>query len=88
MLLRRLAFVAVGLALATPAFAETIDIAVGHQSMCTDTYTAGIIVKELGLLEKHLTANTPASPTTLLGTITAQAARSPTKCWPTSFNSG
>ncbi len=42
------------LALAGPAAAETIEIAVGHQSMCTDTYTAGIIVKELGLLEKHL----------------------------------
>jgi NitT/TauT family transport system substrate-binding protein len=36
------------------AQAEKISIAVGHQSMCTDTYTAGIIIKELGLLEKHL----------------------------------
>jgi len=36
------------------ASAEKISIAVGHQSMCTDTYTAGIIVKELGLLEKYL----------------------------------
>ncbi|MEM7747319.1 MAG: ABC transporter substrate-binding protein [Pseudomonadota bacterium] len=36
------------------AKAETIRIAVGHQSMCTDTYTAGIVVKELKLLEKHL----------------------------------
>jgi NitT/TauT family transport system substrate-binding protein len=43
-----------GLYLSVPARAETIDIAVGHQSMCTDTYTAGIIVKELRLLEKHL----------------------------------
>ena len=34
--------------------AETIDIAVGHQSMCTDTYTGGIVIKELKLLEKHL----------------------------------
>ncbi len=34
--------------------AKTITIAVGHQSMCTDTYTAGIVVKELKLLEKHL----------------------------------
>lgn len=42
-------FCAVGL-----ASAETIDIGVGHQSMCTDTYPAGIIVKELKLLEKHL----------------------------------
>ncbi len=36
------------------ASAEKINIAIGHQSMCTDTYTAGIIVKELGLLEKYL----------------------------------
>ena len=33
---------------------ETIRIAVGHQSKCTDTYTAGIIVKELGLIQKYL----------------------------------
>ena len=32
----------------------TIPITIGHQSMCTDTYTAGIVVKELGLLEKRL----------------------------------
>jgi NitT/TauT family transport system substrate-binding protein len=43
-------FCAVGLA----AAGETIEIGVGHQSMCTDTYPAGIIVKELKLLEKHL----------------------------------
>ncbi|MEM9422783.1 MAG: ABC transporter substrate-binding protein, partial [Pseudomonadota bacterium] len=36
------------------ASAEKINIAIGHQSMCTDTYTAGIVVKELGLLEKYL----------------------------------
>ena len=40
--------------LASLASAETIDIAIGHQSMCTDTYTAGIVIKELGLLEKYL----------------------------------
>jgi NitT/TauT family transport system substrate-binding protein len=40
--------------LASLASAETIEIAIGHQSMCTDTYTAGIVVKELGLLEKYL----------------------------------
>lgn len=39
---------------AAAATAETINIAVGHQSMCTDTYTAGIVIKELKLLEKHL----------------------------------
>src|SRR4051794_40676448 len=42
------------LAFTAPALAETVDITVGHQSMCTDTYTAGIVVKELGLLEKNL----------------------------------
>ncbi|MEM7522195.1 MAG: ABC transporter substrate-binding protein [Pseudomonadota bacterium] len=36
------------------ASAEEIKIAIGHQSMCTDTYTAGIVIKELGLLEKYL----------------------------------
>ena len=36
------------------AHAEKIKIAIGHQSMCTDTYTAGIVVKELKLLEKYL----------------------------------
>ena len=40
--------------LASMASAEKISIAIGHQSMCTDTYTAGIVVKELGLLEKYL----------------------------------
>src|SRR5439155_17754179 len=39
---------------AIPVAAETIDIAIGHQSMCTDTYTGGITIKELKLLEKHL----------------------------------
>jgi NitT/TauT family transport system substrate-binding protein len=36
------------------AHADTIAIGIGHQSMCTDTYPAGIVVKELKLLEKHL----------------------------------
>ncbi|MCG8609018.1 MAG: ABC transporter substrate-binding protein [Pseudomonadales bacterium] len=39
---------------AAPTMAQTIKIGIGHQSMCTDTYTAGIVVKELKLLEKHL----------------------------------
>lgn len=39
---------------ATSASAETIFVGIGHQSMCTDTYTAGIVVKELGLFEKNL----------------------------------
>ncbi len=45
---------AVLLPLGSMAQAEKISIAVGHQSMCTDTYTAGIVIKELGLLEKYL----------------------------------
>ncbi len=36
------------------ASAETIRIAVGHQSKCTDTYSAGIILKELKLIQKYL----------------------------------
>ncbi len=42
------------LPMASLASAEKINIAIGHQSMCTDTYTAGIVVKELELLEKYL----------------------------------
>jgi NitT/TauT family transport system substrate-binding protein len=53
-LLRGTAIAAGFAALATGAQAEDIRIAIGHQSMCTDTYTAGIVVKELGLLEKNL----------------------------------
>ena len=47
---------ALGLAQFAPGIADakTINVGVGHQSMCTDTYTAGIIVKELGLLDKNL----------------------------------
>src|SRR6516225_123449 len=39
---------------ALPAGAETIEIGIGHQTMCTDTYTGGVVIKELKLLEKHL----------------------------------
>lgn len=34
--------------------AETIAIAIGHQSLCTDTYPAGVVVKNLHLLERFL----------------------------------
>lgn len=47
-------FVALAVFYAGPADAKKIRIAIGHQSMCTDTYTAGIVVKELKLLEKYL----------------------------------
>lgn len=53
-LLRGTALAAALAALAGAASAEEIRIAIGHQSMCTDTYTAGIVVKELRLLEKNL----------------------------------
>ena len=49
----RLVSMILGITLAAGANAKTINIAIGHQSMCTDTYTAGIVVKELKLLEKH-----------------------------------
>jgi NitT/TauT family transport system substrate-binding protein len=39
---------------AASAGAKTIEIGIGHQSMCTDTYTGGLVIKELGLLEKRL----------------------------------
>jgi NitT/TauT family transport system substrate-binding protein len=48
------AFAALALAAAPDAASETIRIGIGHQSMCTDTYSGGITVKQLGLLEKHL----------------------------------
>jgi NitT/TauT family transport system substrate-binding protein len=38
-----------------PAAAQhTIRIGIGHQSLCTDTYSGGITIKQLKLLEKHL----------------------------------
>lgn len=40
--------------LTTLASAEEIRVGIGHQSMCTDTYPAGIILKELKLVEKYL----------------------------------
>lgn len=47
--------VAVAAALASgQATAGEITIAIGHQSMCTDTYPAGVVVKSLHLLEKYL----------------------------------
>ena len=54
--LRCIPLLAMALLLPTvsPASAETIDIAIGHQTMCTDTYTGGVVIKELKLLEKHL----------------------------------
>ncbi len=33
---------------------ETIRVGIGHQSMCSDTYAGGIMIKELHLLEKNL----------------------------------
>ncbi len=40
--------------IASSAHAGTIRVGIGHQSMCTDTYSGGIILKELGLVEKYL----------------------------------
>ena len=45
-----------GLALiaSSVASAETIRIGIGHQSQCTDTYPAGVVLKNLHLLQKYL----------------------------------
>ena len=40
--------------LASNADAQTITIRIGHQSMCTDTYPAGVVIKGLHLLRKYL----------------------------------
>lgn len=45
---------AFSLSFAAAAQAKTIEIGIGHQSMCTDTYTAGIVIKQMHLLEKYL----------------------------------
>ena len=49
-----LSMMVVLLSVTTQSQAKTLRVAIGHQSMCTDTYTAGIVVKELKLLEKYL----------------------------------
>jgi NitT/TauT family transport system substrate-binding protein len=36
------------------AHAETIDIGIGTQNTTTNTVTGGVVLKEMGLLEKHL----------------------------------
>jgi NitT/TauT family transport system substrate-binding protein len=41
-------------ALAGAAQAKTYKIGIGHQSMCTDTYSAGIVVKEMKFFDKRL----------------------------------
>ena len=50
---------AFALSCGVPTEARTINIGVGHQSMCTDTYSAGLVIKELGLLEKRLPHDGP-----------------------------
>jgi NitT/TauT family transport system substrate-binding protein len=54
-LVSRLVIVAALLLVSIPTEAqEPIRIGIGHQSLCTDTYSGGITVKQLGLLDKHL----------------------------------
>ena len=49
------AICAVALALVSVvASADTIKIRIGHQSMCTDTYPGGVVIKNLHLLDKYL----------------------------------
>ena len=51
---RQIAVLAAMVGLVSSAHAESIRIAIGHQSKCTDTYSAGIIIKELNLIAKYL----------------------------------
>jgi len=54
-LVSRLVIVVALLLVSIPTEAqEPIRIGIGHQSLCTDTYSGGITVKQLGLLDKHL----------------------------------
>jgi NitT/TauT family transport system substrate-binding protein len=39
---------------AMPARAETLEIGIGTQNTTTNTVTGGVVLKEMGLLEKHL----------------------------------
>ncbi|GHE66438.1 ABC transporter substrate-binding protein [Camelimonas fluminis] len=41
-------------AASSPVLAETITIGIGTQNTTTNTATGGVVLKELGLLEKHL----------------------------------
>lgn len=40
--------------IAAPAFAETVTVGIGTQNTTTNTVTGGVIIKELGLMEKYL----------------------------------
>lgn len=50
----RLGALALGCFLALPVSAEVLTIGIGTQNTTTNTVTGGIVLKELGLLEKHL----------------------------------
>ena len=50
----RLGTLALGCCLSLPAMAEVVTIGIGTQNTTTNTVTGGIVLKELGLLEKHL----------------------------------
>lgn len=40
--------------IAAPAFAETVTVGIGTQNTTTNTVTGGVIIKELGLMDKYL----------------------------------
>lgn len=50
----RFGALALGCFLALPVSAEVLTIGIGTQNTTTNTVTGGIVLKELGLLEKHL----------------------------------
>lgn len=50
----RLSALALGCFLAMPVAAEVVTIGIGTQNTTTNTVTGGIVLQQLGLLEKHL----------------------------------
>ena len=49
-----ISLLAAAFAVSASARAEEITIGIGHQSQCTDTYPAGVVIKNLKLLQKYL----------------------------------
>lgn len=50
----RAASALVACTLSFPALAEVVTVGIGTQNTTTNTVTGGVVLKELGLIEKHL----------------------------------
>lgn len=69
------------LLLAQPAAAETVTLGIGTQDTTTNTVTAGVVIRQLHLLENicRRTANTPTSSSSWSGRTSPPARPSPTR---------